>query len=236
MDNVLSQLINKRNSLRRRIDKWRDVQDAYMPAVTKYRAQSASPDNSFEHPKTIPLFLPSALPPDVLSAIPSNFIKSEIRLRVSQADDSLHDLKRFLHTTMGLWDFKRTNIGPGQRSRLRAYATISTYQEKVNRCANRYCAAYKVLSTLDPGGVWTTRLQELKSTDVGPPVRDMDKAPKQKGIHTVNRTNRNDPEASEGRRILSWIWLTGWVQAVSDEEEVTQMEINESESHIVSLT
>jgi hypothetical protein len=66
----------------------------------------------------------------------------------------------------------------------------------------------------------------------------MDKAPKQKGIHTVDRTNRNDPEASEGQQVLSWIWLTGQVQAVSEghEEEVTQMEIDESESHIVSLT
>jgi hypothetical protein len=173
-----------------------------------------SPDNSFKHPETIPLFLPSALPPDVLSAIPSNFIESEICLHISQADDSLHDLKRFLHTTMGLWDFKCTNIGPGQQLRLRAYATISTYWEKVNWCTNHYHAAYKVLSTLDPGGVWTTCLQEFKSTDVGPPVRDMDKALKQKGIHTVNRANRNDPEASEGWQILSWIWLTGRVQQI----------------------
>jgi hypothetical protein len=129
-----------------------------MPAMTKYQAQSVSPDNSFKHPETIPLFLPSALPPDVLSAIPSNLIKIEIRLHISQADDSLHDLKRFLCTTMGLWDFKHTNIGPGQWSRLHAYATISTYQEKVNQCANHYRAAYKVLSTLDPGGMWTTHL------------------------------------------------------------------------------
>jgi hypothetical protein len=180
-----------------------------MLAVIKYQAQSVSPDNSFEYPKTIPLFLPSALPPDVLLAIPSNLIKIEIHLHISQVDDSLHDLKRFLRTTMGLWDFKHTNIGPGQWSRLCAYATISTYQEKVNWCANCYHATYKVLSTLDPGGMWTTHLQELKSTDVRPPVRDMDKALKQKGIHTVNRTNRNDPEASEGRQVLSWIWLTG---------------------------
>jgi hypothetical protein len=197
-----------------------------------------SPDTSFEHPETIPLFLPSALPPDVLSAIPSNLIKIEICLHLSQADDSLHDLKRFLHTAMGLWNFKCTNIGPGQQSRLHVYATISTYQEKVNQCANCYHAAYNVLSTLDPGGMWTTCLQELKSTNVRPPVHDMDKAPKQKGIHTVNRTDRNDLEASEGWWMLLWIWLTGQVQAVSKEheEEVTQMEIDESESYIVSLT
>jgi len=236
-DSETCQLMNKRRALRHRIDNWRDIQDTYMPAVTKYRAQSPSSDDSFEHPEAIPLLLPSALPVDILSTIPSNFVKIETRLRISEADDSLHDLKRFLRTTTSLWDFKCTNVGPSQRSKLRVYSAVKTYREKVNRCANRYRAAYQALSVLDPGGTWVTRLQELKSTDVRPPIRDMDKVPKQQGSRKSSakiRTNRKDPEVSEGRRMLSWIWLVGQPQGNESEggenTEVTQDKFDESKS------
>jgi hypothetical protein len=232
-DREMSQLITRRNALRRRIDKWTDIQDVYMPAITDYRVESMSSDDAdrfFEHPEIMPLHLPSNLPTDVISTIPPHFVELETRLCISQADESLHDLKRFLRITMGLWDFKHANIGHSQRPSTRMYSTISTYREKVNRTANRYCIAYQALSTLDPGGgTWSTHLQECKSTDVRPPMHDMDKAPKKKRKKTG--ANQKDPEASEGRRALSWIWLVGKSRGMESEgdenTEVTQ-EIGES--------
>ena len=99
MDHQVNQLLMKRNTLRRRIDRWKDVQAAYMPSVTEYQAESISPNDArkyFKNSETIPLHLPSALPTDIASTIPSNFFVIETRLRISQADDSLNDLKRFL--------------------------------------------------------------------------------------------------------------------------------------------
>lgn len=233
-DQQMTQLITKRNVLRHRVDKWRDVQDVYMPSIAKYRAESVSTDDarSPSYPETTPLHLPSSLPADIISTVPSNFIDIETRLRISQADDSLDDLKRFLRVTMGLWDYKRANVGPSQRSSTRMYATINTFREKVNRCADRYRAARRALSVLDPGGTWAIRLQELKPTDVQPPIRDMDKIPKRKGASNVSAT-RTDREATEGRRTLSWIWLTARPTSTKDGGEnvaVTQAEIDRSKS------
>ena len=147
----MGQLITKCNALRRQIDKWREIQDVYMLSIAKCRVESMPPDDA--SPETIPLHLPSALPTDIISTIPSNFIDIETRLRISQADDSLNDLKRFLRVTMGLWDYKHANIRPSQRSGTRMYTTISAFQEKVLRCADRYSAACHALSVLDPVGL-----------------------------------------------------------------------------------
>lgn len=235
-DHEMTELITKRNVLRRRIDKWREIQNVYMPSsVTKHLAQSVSPDDEdhfFECPEAIPLCLPSKLPADIISTIPK-FVEIEICLRVSQADDALNDLRRFLRITMGLWDYKRTHVGSSQRNGTRMYASIGTYREKVNRCASRYRAARDALSVLDPGGTWTTRLQELKSTDIQPPIRDVEKIPKPKGARKAHNTTRKDPEASEGRRAISWIWLAAQPQGAEsggDDAENGQLEIDESKS------
>ena len=87
------------------------------------------------------------------------------------------------------------------------YTSIGTYREKVNQCASHYRAARDALSVLDPGGVWTTRLQELKPTDIRPSIRDMEKIPKPKGACRAHNTTRNDSEASKGQHALLWIWL-----------------------------
>ena len=234
-DHQAGQLVTKRNTLRRRIDKWRDIQAVYLPSVAKYWTESVSPDDAHiysKNPETIPLHLPSALPTDIVSTIPPKFFEIETRLRISQADDSLYELKRLLRITMGLWVYKHAEIGPSQRSGTRMNAIISTFQERVSRCAERYRAAHRALSTMDPGGIWADHLQELKTGDVRPPVRDMDKVPKPKGAHKDSRTSRTDPEASEGRRTLSWIWLAACPKGTeSGGGENGQTELQESKSH-----
>ena len=232
-DREMTQLMTKRNVLRRRIDNWREIQNVYMPSITKHLAQSVSPDDEarfFERPETIPLCLPSTLPSDLILTIPANFVEIEKCLRVSQADDSLNDLRRFLRITMGLWDYKRAHVGPSQRNGTRMYASISTYREKVNRCASRYRAARDALFVLDPGGTWTTRLQELESADIRPPIRDMEKIPKPGGARRAHNSTRKDPEASEGRRALSWIWLAAQPNGGGENVEAAQSGMDESES------
>ena len=52
---------------------------------------------------------------------------------------------------------------------------LSHFQDKTIRCAERYSAAYQALSTLDPDGHWTARLQFLDhKKDLRPPRRSED--------------------------------------------------------------
>jgi hypothetical protein len=130
-----------------------------------------------------------------------------------------------------LWDYKRANIGPSQRSSTRMYATISTFREKVNRCADRYRAARRALSILDPGGTWVVDLQELKPSDIRPPIRNVDEVPKRKRARNDSSTTRSDRETGEGRRTLSWIWLAARpTDTESGGGEKVQAEIDESKS------
>ena len=59
----------------------------------------------------------------------------------------------------------------------------------------------------------------------------MEKIPKPKGAHRAHNTTGKDPEASEGRHALSWIWLAAQPQGTEsegDDVENGQSEINES--------
>lgn len=44
----------------------------------------------------------------------------EARLRIGQANDALVELRRLLRMTMGMWDFKFTDVGFSQRGNTRA--------------------------------------------------------------------------------------------------------------------
>jgi len=116
------------------------------------------------------------------------------------------------------------------------YTIISAFQEKVLRCVDRYSAACHALSVLDPGGTWAVCLQELKTTDLRPPIHDMDKVPKGKGAHNASSTTRTEREASEGRRVLSWIWLVARPTGTeSNGGKNVQAEIDESKSRTACI-
>jgi hypothetical protein len=73
--------------------------------------------------------------------------------------------------------------------------------------ADRYRAARKALSILDPSGDWQRRLLPLRPEDIRGPTR-------------------LDDDESEGRRELTWIWVTGRTTQVSandgDEFEIAE--------------
>lgn len=125
-------------------------------------------------------------------------------MRIAQADDSLTDLRRMLRITMGLWDYKITNVGPSQVSSTRTRTMIDGYRTKVTRCVEHYRAAWNSLLQLDPNGEWILRLKELKADDVRPPER------------------REEDKKKEGKREVSWIWMgrTSNPDAAITEEEI----------------
>jgi hypothetical protein len=137
-----------------------------MPCVLDLqRTLNSSPASSdrFSKPELINLFLPSTVLRTSQSQLSEDFSVKECRLRVAQADDSLTKLRKLLRITMGLWDYKHTQLGPSQGSTTRARSMIYRFRDKINHCTDCYRSAYSALKVLDPGGDWATRLLETQS-------------------------------------------------------------------------
>jgi hypothetical protein len=172
------ELQEKCNTLHRRIEAWREIQNIYMPGVQQLReasqplsAQSFSPssstsqawtsdtqtDSSSPTPNQLEntcLWLPSSMPQSLhLTGCTVGLAEKEIRLRLAQADDALNDLRRQLRISATLLDFKKTNIGgTSQRRGTRMHNLMTRFHEKSHRGAQRYDAAFQALSALDPNG------------------------------------------------------------------------------------
>lgn len=205
-----NEIQEKRNTLHRRIEKWRQVQSIYMPSVSDLRAaMPAAFASSITHPEQSLLYLPSQIPQE--ESLFGDLVQKERRLRVAQADDALIELRRLLRITMGLWQYKHTQLGSGQHSNTRARALISRFKNKINRCADRYRAARNALKSLDPTAGWTMRFLELQPDDIRGP-------------------EKSDEDESERQRELSWIWLVQHDENVEDPRaDATEEEINTGE-------
>ena len=227
-----SALEEKRNTLRRRIARFRDAQAMHMPGVVELRAeenfapvtpgayniihhpmgrpssaQSPFEDSQRDLPENVPIWLPSAIPQHMREkACPPALVETEARMQLALMDDSLDNLCRQLRIAATIKDHKRHNGGgTSQRLGTRTQHVLARFEEKSNRFAARYRAAFAALSSLDPDGAWKQRLFELKPEDIRSPhrIRDEDLPSKKK----KNRQKNDRSRPSEGRRKLSWIWL-----------------------------
>ena len=184
-----------------------------MSSAQSTRATASDNHDPPEQPETTALHFPSSIPPSLWTTgcIP-DLVDKERRLRLAQADDGLNELRRQLRISATLLDYKKVQIGSSQKVNTRARTLLSKFHDKTMRCAERYSAAFKALSVLDPNGTWTMRLKFLDhGKDLRSPRRDTD----------------DDP--SESQRELSWIWLAsreGGVPAVVASPD----EINDSKS------
>ncbi|KIM80240.1 hypothetical protein PILCRDRAFT_9784 [Piloderma croceum F 1598] len=194
------ELLEKRNSLRRRIETWREVQVHYMPGVAQARA--SLPTITPEKPETMPLCLPSIMP----SLLWATGCLPGI---LAQADDALAELRRQLRIAATICDYKKS-IGPSQKLGLRTCTLLNRFHDKTLHCARRYSAAFEALKALDPNGDWTARLRHLDhACDIRGPHRDED-------------------DESEGRREMFWIWLAGRADGQPSSDTITADEISTS--------
>jgi hypothetical protein len=189
----LADVQEKRTSLLRRIQIWREVQLTYMPHVASIISQTqSSPDmDGGIHPEAVPLYLPSSLPAHIRN-LPEmkSLCQLECRLREPQADDALGDVRRQRRIIQGLWQFKRINVsGTGNKPNTRMLVLYKRLESKTNRATQKYRVAYAALKVLDPNGSWRTRLKVLADKDVSGPGRD------------------HNSESTNSRYEPSWIWL-----------------------------
>jgi hypothetical protein len=141
-------------------------------------------------PENILLYLPSSLPAHIRTLPELNEIcQLEQRLREPLADDSLAEVRRQRRVIQGLWHFKRLNAsGIGNKPNTRMIKLYKRFDNKTKRAAEKYRAAWRALTVLDPDGSWSHRLKELKDSHISGPGKEADSTSK----------SRYEP---------SWIWL-----------------------------
>lgn len=207
-------LEDRRGTLLNSIDTWRSIQSLFQPGVTQLRQTHATRTdglpaaNDAKKPEAIDLFLPSSMPQALreLGCV-SGLVEKEKALRLAEALDALNALRRQLRIMMNVFNYKKTHVsGAGQRANTRTRTMMANISEKIQLLAERYRAARLALSRLDPDGEWSATLLPLRSKDIRGPQRD------------------DDADESEGRRELSWIWLSPTVhhRVEGDDREVSE--------------
>jgi hypothetical protein len=181
------------------------------------RQSASAPDLRLAFlPESACLWLPSSVPQESWATVCSpGLVHKETRLRIAQADDALVELRRQLRISSTLRDYKRTVEGTSQRMSTHVRSLMCRFATKTDRCAARYRAAYAALMLLDLGGEWTLRLKPLADKDICSPHRQED-----------------DP--TEGKRELSWIWLTPNAGGHPN-GQVTEDEISDSKLFISNI-
>ena len=215
----LAELQEKRTTLHRQIQNWREVQLIYTPQVSYLLSRTDQPSETDADtpppppqvfPENLPLYMPSSLPRHIRT-LPAlhEICQLELRLREPQADDALADVRRQRRVIQGLWQFKKLHVsGTGNRPNTRFINLYKRFDKKTKRFAEKYRTAWQALNVLDPNGSWAIRLKELKDGDIRGPGRDANDA---------TTSSRYEP---------SWIWLVQ--RDVDTEAGMSEEELNES--------
>jgi len=153
------------------------------------------------------LWLPSSLPASVRCLSEMKCVcNAECRLRYAQCLDSLAQIRRQRRIIQGLWQFKKINIsGTGNRPNTRMLGTNNKINRKLARAIHMYRTARVALLVLDPDGDWCGELKELRQEDIRGPGKEADE--------------------SNGRYVMSWIWMT---RKPDNSGVGTEAEFNES--------
>ncbi|KAJ6510913.1 hypothetical protein C8R45DRAFT_965557 [Mycena sanguinolenta] len=157
----------------------------------------------------IALWLPSAIARTAAAGLRDVILKSsvfehEYRLRVGQASEALHEVRRLLLVRTHLYKMKDTH-SQGVKANMRSGDKISALNDQIKRAAATYRAAHGALEQLGREvnrEDWSWTLRALKEEDVrGLPqaqFHDPERKKKKKG----KRARR----AKKQERPLSWIW------------------------------
>lgn len=183
----------KLNRLQRRVQAFKDLQGVYMPCATVYRAaEDAESSGTAEPPYNTPLLLPSAFcqpSTQLKTQLDALLLTIEFRLREARAEDTLGRLREHLLLRSRMYRIKDRQVR-GQVLSTRASTTLQTVNATILADATHYRTHYRALDTLDPlvaTHSWRQNLKLLQDSDM--------------------RTLEESDE-SEGRRSLSWIWIS----------------------------
>jgi len=179
-----------------------------MPEARLHRKQleKAAPDGiAPRKTQDIPLVLPSSLVK--VQLVRNELREYEWRLREGQAYDALHEMRQQLRLRAHCYKHK-DRFSCGVRENLRSQSAIKKVQLRVDRAAQRYRVARAALVSLCAKmGVedWNLRMKPLKELEAG----------------NVRGLSDGLEGESEGRRMISWIWLVSYGPAAGGDEDQT---------------
>ena len=180
-------ILERSNTLRRKIDAWITIQQLYIPAVALLRSQDDSAEVAPVAVQDIKLYLPSTLPRVSFCSV--LFIQHEWDFRYAQAQETLNELRGFLLLYSHMLKSKDRHIR-GQRLHTRSIKLLSDVESKIQGSASKYRRIWTALEALSLPLLqmtWKKVLRPLVSGDVT-------------GLSSM------DNSQSEGRKKLSWIW------------------------------
>ena len=223
----------RRTNLLKRITKFSDIRNKYMPGLDGYIAELSPPPKevSLSTPELISLHLPSSLPESKRPTVCIAGIQEiECRLRFAQASEALNKLRCQLMKRMYISRYKVRNNISSQRHYTR-FRTLQEHTEsKIKSACQQYATSRRAILALRGPGTWEQTLQNLHLHDVrglnekalteeerqeNRQTRTMAglspdlPAGRQDDFETLPETSANPNLAvGEGHRTLSWIWYT----------------------------
>ncbi|KAJ7243627.1 hypothetical protein B0H12DRAFT_1022985, partial [Mycena haematopus] len=200
-------MIERTSKLRRKIFAWTDIQHKFFPALGNVRAREDEARARVQVPD-IALWLPSAV------AMAGGRVKTEVgirsgaylheyRLRVAQATQALHDVRRLLLVRTHLYKLKDTH-SRGVRANMRSLDKIAALNDQIKRVARAYRAARVALVSLGKEvkhNEWERTLLPLAEDDVRGLPQTTFHDPERKSKKKRRKKAKMD-------RPLSWIWAT----------------------------
>lgn len=214
-------MLERTSKLRRKIFAWIDLQTKFLPGLKNVREledeararaaeSSAVPGVSVSDVK---LWFPSdiaAAPRELVLdvSVKAEVQRHEYRLRVGQAEEALHEVRRLLLVRTHVYQLKDEHAR-GVHANTRSQDKISALNDQTQRSAEQYRAARAALVIL--GRVlnrheWERTLLELKGDDVrGLP---------QSNFHDPERKKKKK-QRRKGKKVQrppSWIWVTPGAQ------------------------
>lgn len=199
-----AKVLERQNTLTRKLEAWFSLQYLYMPHVALLRRAQGSLELSETTAHTQKLCLPSDLPP-YLPCDPC-LVHYEWRLRYAQAFEILDDLRNHLRLRTSLRSLSN-RFARGVRHKTRARSVIDSAQQAIDVDTKRYqntrAALVSLASRLPNTAGWDIHLQPLLDSD----IRELQEAAD--GV-------------SEGRRTLSWIWRVPGVGGPDDSDGIQE--------------
>lgn len=206
----------RRLALLCKIKLYREIQHHYMPQVAIHLALYV-PDTHHDEDSDDgvrvdipPLCLPSGLPDDLRSALPSEhgLVNKEKRLRIAQCNDALFELRRHLRIRASAVSKKKTATR-GQRESTRAQVVLSEFSSKINLIADCYREGLVALQVLDsnPSAEWKPRFQLLKTEDIRAMHAGSDNDNDDDDVSQIRKSRKKRKRKGDGYRQPSWIWM-----------------------------
>jgi hypothetical protein len=194
-----AKVLERSNSLRRKIEAWIDIQHLYIPSIAVLRARADQQGGGKPVAvQDIELLLPSALMGRHI--VPIDFLRYEWRLRLTHGEETLADLRSLLLMSSMMYKSKKHHMR-GQKQQTRSQKLITGVQERITTAAGKYRrireALIKLSTALLESSAWEKTLQALHDDDL------------------VGLTSMDD-DGPEGRKKLSWIWKVQGMQLEDD--------------------